>query len=489
MKNDQAKLKGNFMTYREELISDGRINCESRIKPQNFNKTVYPDRSKQLNVLWIMTDQQRADTFGCKGFPKIQTPNMDKLIQEGMSFERSYCSSPVCLPSRASFLSGKYVGETGAWQNNCLLNDDVELLPTILKNAGYRGANIGKDHFGRNPKLEWEFDQCIEDSFGATAPRSVPFMPALFEDNLFMGHQESTNSDLMVYGKYPGPLEMSKSYLLANAAVNWLGWNDDPRPFLLRVSFDDPHPPVVPPEPYFGMYNPDDMPDELFSDAEKSMANKPKYIQEFNKFSGADELTEKEHRRHAAEYCALITHMDAQIGRVLDKLDELGLRENTIVILNSDHGHMIGEHGFAMKGVTMHEGVAKIPTVIRWPGKIEENSKSDALVSNVDFLPTILDVLNISDKDKNLVGKSMKPLFYGENESIRDCVFLHWDDFGWGIVEKEWKLTFYDGNEQGELYYLPEDPYEKNNRWGDETVNDIKNDLLKKVNQWKKQQI
>ena len=465
-----------FDNFREDLAKQGRLPPSGAPK----RETVEPVRSpsNRPNVLWLMTDQLRADALGFAGHPFVQTPNLDRLAARGTVFERSYCNSPVCGPSRASMMTGRYLKDHGVLQNNFRMHKQEQTLPEILAGHGYRTACVGKTHCGRSGI--WEDNLNPADAFGATKPDASPFHPEHFPDAVYLHHRTSPNPNRMLYGTYPAPVEVTKSYRITSEAMKWLYYNDDPRPFILRLSFDDPHPPVVPPEPFFSMYAPEDIPDELVLDSAASLANKPAVLQEYNAFMGCGVLTEEDHRKHAAAYLGFVSHVDAQIGRFLDYFEQSEFADNTIILFNSDHGHYTGEHGFAGKGVGMHEGVSRIPTVIAWPGHLPEGEKKQVLIDGTDLLPTLLDLLELP-LPESVKGKSLGPVLRQESDQHKDELFLQWSDFGFGLVGPKYKLTWYACDDDGELYDLSKDPYERDNLFHDPDYSDVKNEMLERL--------
>ncbi|MFO8006269.1 MAG: sulfatase-like hydrolase/transferase, partial [Candidatus Brocadiia bacterium] len=383
---DRRQAKGGFASFRDKLVSEGRLPAIWR--PERRHPVPQRKPSDRPNVLWLMADQLRADTFGFMGHPVCGTPNVDRLAEQGAAATSMVCAEPLCVPSRASMLTGRYPFAHGAIANGYPMRHDGPLLPGVLRQAGYRTANIGKHHAGSPAQEVWEEQYTVEDRFGATKPSRVPFDPENFPDVTFVAGRVCDNSDRVLHGRYPAPVKLTKSYLLATEAQKWLYWNDDPRPFFLRVSFDDPHSPVIPPEPFYSMYGPDDVPEELWRDQEESLRGKSPTVRDYWRFRHFDEIALEDHRRHAACYFGLVSHLDAQVGRILDYLDELGLTDNTIVLFNSDHGHMIGEHGLVQKGVVCYEGVLRIPLVIRWPGHVELGTRVERLAHGVGIKST-----------------------------------------------------------------------------------------------------
>lgn len=481
---DRTSKTRGVQSFRDWLAHEGRLPPSTR--PRKQQKTPQRKHPAGPNVLWLMADQLRADTFGFAGHPFIKTPNLDRLASRGMTLTRSYCASPVCMPSRATSLTGHYLARHGVIQNGYRMNLSEVVFPTIVRERGYRTANIGKVHSGRGASETWEFHEHVEDAFGATKPSRVPFDPSIYPELKFVADEVCDYSDHVLYGRYPGPVPTTKSCQLATRAMNWLYWNDDERPFFLRVSFDDPHPPVVPPEPFYSMYSPDQVPDELVEGVAESLAGKPQVIRDYYHYTHHDRVSKADHRKHAAVYCGLVSHLDAQMGRVLDYLDELGWADNTIVILNSDHGHMIGEHGLTHKGGHVYEGVSRIPTVIRWPGHVRPGSSSDALMDGTDFMPTVLDMLGI-EPPGGLPGRSMRAVLTGAADAVRQHAFVQWDDYGYAVVGVRHKLVWWDCDKDGELYDLADDPLEKVNLYHSPGCAPVRDELLAVLDRWREQ--
>jgi arylsulfatase A-like enzyme len=418
------------------------------------------------NVLWLMADQYRGDMLGCLGHPAVKTPNLDGLAADGVALSRAYCTSPVCMPSRASMMTGRYLGQHGVYENGYALDADEVCFTELLRQAGYRTANIGKTHCGRGTGRLFEWNANSPDAFGATKPSDVPFDPAIYPECVFVADQVCDDSDRVLYGIYPGPQQTSKSYRLSTQAERFLYQHDEPRPFFLRVSYDDPHPPVVPPPEFAAQYTPDDVPDELLAAMRSGMATKCSTVQRRWRHRREDQISDAHHRMHAARYMALCTHLDAQVGRVLDALARYGFADNTMVVFNSDHGHMIGEHGCSHKHVYLYEGVSRMAAIVRWPGMLPSGGVNDALVSGVDLPATFLDALGVPVPER-MEGRSLLPLLRGEAASLHDELVVQWDDFGFALVGERWKCIVYDSGTDGELYDLENDPMETHNLWAE----------------------
>ncbi len=329
----------------------------------------------------------------------------------------------------------------------------------------------------------------VEDAFGATKPSKVPFVPEVFPDIKFIGDMVCDHSDRVLYGCYPGPVQTTKSYILANQACKWIYWHNERRPFLLRVSFDDPHPPIVPPEPFFSMYNADDVSAPFLEQRDAELSGKSRTIRDYLEYTRYDRINNQDHRRHIACYLGMVSHLDAQIGRILNYMDELGLTDNTLIVLTSDQGHMLGEHGLVDKGLALYEGAIRVPLIMCWPNHVPAGLKIDALVEGIDFAPTILDILGITPQREILdafQGRSMKPLLEGDMSLAKNYVYTQWDDYGFCIRGKQWKLIWWDPYQEGELYDLDADPLELTNLYDQPEHFQVRTELLDKLEAWRR---
>ncbi|MFO7955687.1 MAG: sulfatase-like hydrolase/transferase [Candidatus Brocadiia bacterium] len=485
-RKDMKVPPGGFSNFRDKLEVEGRVGALPRRGRRGPSEP--PERhpaGDRPNVLWLMADQLRGDTLGCAGHPVVKTPNIDRLASEGAIFTNTFCAAPVCVPSRASMLTGRHLFGHGAVSNRHRMRGGQVRFPELVRGAGWRTANVGKHHAGCSSQEVWEEQITVEDRFGATKPSSVPFDPKNFPGVTFIANEVCDNANRILHGKYPARVNLTKSFILSSQGIDWLRWNDDPRPFFLRVSYDDPHPPIIPPEPFHSMYGPEDVPEGIWSEQDASIRSKPATVADWRRYQHQDGISLEDHRKHAAAYFGLVSHLDAQIGRVLEYLDETGLAENTIVILNSDHGHMIGEHGLAHKGPYCYEGTLHIPTIIRWPGHIEPGTRVDALTHGVDLMPTVMDLLDLEAPD-GLHGRSLAPLLAGDGEE-REYVFSQWEDYVFCVRGRRWKLTWYESDQTGELYDLEADPYEKENLYGEEDHREVREELMGVLRDWRDQ--
>lgn len=413
------------------------------------------------NVLLLMADDLAA-TLACYGHPYAQTPNLDALAARGVLFRGAYCQFPHCNPSRSSLLSGLRPGTTRVTNNedNLYTNiPDVLTLPHHFRNQGYATARCGKIfHLGVPSGLEsmddpqaWEFGTPFRSELPYPKKRaSVVDVPTKKGQGL--GWQE-----------IPGGDDQLCDGDFARTAVDWLKKRDPSRPFLLAVGFHRPHLPLVAPAKYFDQYSFDairlpDAPADDEADIPPPARN--------GAVPGYKLSTTPEQRRAAIRaYLACVSYVDAQAGRILQTLDELKLRDNTIVIFTSDHGWHLGEHGLWHKR-SLFEESARVPFILHAPGMAANGRESDGLIELLDVYPTLCDLCGVP-APKHLQGVSLRPLLNDPEQALHEAAFTqarrgpqaeHW---GRSVRTARYRCTQWDEGRAGtELYDHQSDPHE-----------------------------
>jgi len=471
------------------------------------------------NILWYCTDQQRFDTIRAMGNPHIRTPSLDKLVGAGTAFENAYVQSPICTPSRASFLTGRYPASTHVHRNGNARFPECETLVTkILAEAGYDCGLVGKLHLasaanGREPRTD--------DGYRAFHYSHHP-MPAAdhdctrYNDYTHWLTVKKQVDPAALYGKAKSfccegmPAELHQSTWCTEMAISFI---DEPRdgPWMLSVNPFDPHPPFDPPKSFLDRYNSAELPPPLFRDTDlerqKQFRNICQQTVQATDPSGenSDEptgmgVTSAATRPPAsfnggqvkAAYYAMIELLDQQFGRLIDHLDAKGALDDTLIIFHSDHGEQLGDHGLLLKGCRFFEGLVHVPLIFCWAGQIKAGIKSDALVELVDIAPTILDAAGI-DIPYFMQGKSLMPLLRGQADPHhhKDRVVAEFND-ALGSAEFSYpthatmtfdgrhKMVVYHGHGFGELFDLHADPGEFDNLWDDPGAQDLRHDLLHK---------
>lgn len=481
---------------------------------------------KKPNILLITSDQQHYNTIGAFN-KEISTPNIDKLVSEGTTFDRAYCPNPTCTPTRASIITGRYPSQHGAWTLGTKLPETEHTVGEDFMEAGYRTALIGKAHFQPTrstdeyssieamPKLQdLDFWRGFNDVFygfehvelvrNHTVEYLVGQHYALWLEERCENWRDyfwkpTGNMEMITPHKWPIPEEYHyDAWIAERTNVMLQEYKDNDENFFLWASFPDPHPPYCVPEPWDTMYDPDKLTIPSMKAGEHD--NNPPHFrltQEENpdftpyKETGYgchgfhSHLVDKEQlKKDIAVYYGMVSLMDKYIGKILDKLDELGLRDNTIVVFTTDHGHFFGQHGLTAKGAFHYEDMIKVPLIVRYPNHVPANRISSAMQSLVDLAPTFLSFTDI-DIPRTMTGVDQKDVWTGACNMARDHIIcenhhepttIHLKTY----VDDRYKITVYYNKEYGELFDLKEDPDELNNLWDDPEYKDIKSELLLK---------
>lgn len=435
------------------------------------------------NVLWICTDQQRYDSVAAAGNPLIRTPNLDRLCDEGVVFERAYCQSPVCSPSRASFLTGRYPRTTGCRQNGQSIPPDERLVSRLFADAGYRCGLAGKLHLGScsDGKVEARIDDGYHDFHWSHHPQPDwgrhNSYTAWLEDRgtswQALYNQPPADSDYVQHGI---PSEHHQTTWCAEQTIEFLTAHRG-QPWLFSFNCFAPHHPFDPPREYLERYDPALMP--LPKRAATEPASKTKYQEldaqwahnspgEFH--TGA--MTDADHRLVRAAYYAMCEHIDHEVGRILEALDQTGQRKNTIVVFMSDHGEMLGDHGLYFKGPHFYEEAIRVPLILRWPGQFPAAHRVTGFAELIDLAPTLLHAAGLPIPGR-MQGHSLHSQLAGtRSDTDRESVFCeyynawtHPGTYASMLRTNDEKIVVYHGTDQGELYDLAHDPDEFVNLW------------------------
>lgn len=419
------------------------------------------------NVLFIISDDLN-NSIGSYGHPQVKTPNIDRLAERGVRFERAYCQYPLCGPSRNSMLTGLYPNSTGILSNSQIFRQSIPnhvSLPQAFRLDGYFAARIGKLYHYAVPKSV--------GTNGHDDPGSweLEMNPAgcdrlLEEPDIFTLRPGNFGGTLSWYASPRGD-ELHTDGLMANDAI-WVlerCAREKQRPFFLALGFYRPHTPYVAPAPYFDNYPKEDMP--LVEGVEEDIKDVPPLALASHK--PEHDLLNDDLRQQAIQaYFSSITFMDAQVGRVLDALDKNGLADNTIIVFTSDHGYHLGEHGLWQK-MSLFEESARVPLIIAAPGMGKQGAVAKTPVGLIDLYPTLAELCGV-DAPENLQGQSLAAILKDPNEEGRGYTISQVSRrgkpqvFGYTIRTPRWRYTEWDQAEQGrELYDHENDPLELTN--------------------------
>ena len=400
------------------------------------------------NILFLFTDDQRFDTIHALGNREIRTPNMDRLVERGTAFTHAHImgsmSGAVCMPSRAMLMSGRGLFHLRG-QGGRIPQEHI-MFPEALRKAGYVTFGTGKWHNGP-----------------AAYARCFTHGGKVFFGGM-SNHLKVPVHDFSAAGQYRKDRRYIdkefSSNLFSDTAIEFLKGHRGDEPFFAYVSYTAPHDPRMAPKAYADMYPPDKialpenfMPEHPFDNGEmrirdEKLAPWPR--------------TSKIVREHIAAYYAMITHLDAQIGRVLETLEETGRGDNTIVILAGDNGLAVGQHGLMGKQ-NLYEHSVRVPLVISGPG-VPRGARRDALCYLNDIGPTLCEMTGVATPD-SVEGKSLVPLLKDPKAAVRDSVFYVYKHIQRGVRRGPWKLIKYNvkGKQTTQLFDLDTDPREMKN--------------------------
>ncbi len=447
-----------------------------------------------MNILYIMTDQQRLDTVSCYGRGPCRTPHLDRLAAEGVRFDTAYTVCTLCTPARASMLTGLYPHKHGLRTNNdmndCVRRefpDDVRLISRDLVEAGFNCGYVGKWHCGhdRVPGT-YGFEGMDVPDYGSWQATSE-YTAYLEREGLERPKMAPEGKGLRTYQGDPAASE--PRFLAAEAADLLRKYSEtlesDGSPFLLFLSFWGPHMPYDVPEPYASMYDPDDV--DLGPGWEDSLQGKPAVHRRFREKLSRSDRTAGDWKRAIARYRGYCSQLDDAIGGLLDLLGELGREEDTAVLFSTDHGNMIGAHGgFSDKGPFAYEETYHIPLIARLPDGAA-GGVCIRPVTNMDLASTTLELAGLPVPDRH-DGRSLVPLLRDPQAEWREDVMTEWHGHRFLYSQRalRWKQYKYVWNpaDTDELYDLADDPCELANRIGDPELGDVLRECRRRLLAW-----
>lgn len=464
-------------------------------------------QSPRPNILLICTDQQRYDTIARLGPRPVHTPNLDRLADGGVAFENAYTASPVCAPSRASMMTGRFPSAHGLWANGVSLPEQT-LFTKVLAGDGFRTGLIGKLHL--SAAWQGRREDARDDGFEYYRWAHDPKHPAPGNDY----HQWLRDEHPELYQRAAGgagvppedpeatgfdmlPAQAHYSRWASTRALEFLaGQRDEARPFFLWVNFFDPHHPFVVPQEYLDRYPADSVSLGIDAETEPPLPAQLESMRSYANAAGARAFGSYSHDELVdvvRAYYAMVTMVDEEIGRILDGLDSAGLTDDTLIVFTSDHGEMLTDHGLLLKGPALYEGAVRVPLVLRWPGVLPAGRRRAALVSLVDLPATILHATGRTETSWHQ-GESLLPTAIDGDESwTRDWALCQYRDsgrpekppaFATMLRQREHKLVVFHGDPATDrartcqLFDLAADPGERQDLSGDPEHRAVLLDLL-----------
>ena len=430
-------------------------------------------RKTRPNILWYCTDQQRFETIGALGNPHVQTATLDRLALDGVAFTHAYCQSPICTPSRSSFLTGMYPSRVHNTRNgNETFPSFPPVITRLIARSGYECGLVGKFHLqsaGRRtePRIDdgysyWKFSHAPRDDW----PEGHDYADWV--------RARGGDLDTLRASEHRVPPELHQTRWASDRAIDFIRKKRD-CPWLLSVNVYDPHPPFIPPRAYLERFDPDSLPGPHFRESDLEQQKK---LEEVDFQGEVRRPEERQARKIQAAYYAMIAQIDDQLARIVSALEETGQRRDTVIIFTSDHGEALGDHGLLEKGCRFYEGLVRVPLIFSWPGVFRPGLRSDALVELIDKTATILELAGVAIPG-HVQGRSLLPILRGEASPSFHRPFVRCEYFdaldpsftgGSGTFATMYrdgrhKLSMYHSHGLGELYDLREDPWEFEDLW------------------------
>lgn len=375
---------------------------------------------RRTNILHIFTDQLRFDAIHSNGNPVIKTPNLDRLAAMGVSYQRAYTPSPVCVAARCSMITGCYPTKTNCLSNDKMPDDRPSFMEVLTQN-GYRTHGIGKCHFtpDSNALRGFQTRERQEELNPDTLERE-PYYQMLMENGFDYTYEAHGVRGPMYYIPQPSrlPAKFHPTQWIGDRTVAFIEENQD-RPWYLFSSFIHPHPPFAPPVPWHKLYDPVQMPLPKYTCDDESMQMFVNKVQNRYKYRdiGSDlNLI----RCMKAYYYACVSFIDYQVGRILDALEKSGQLENTLIVFTADHGELLGDYHCYGKR-SMHDAPARIPMLVYQKGVFEGGNQIDTPVSLVDLAPTFLETAGVDPAPLHMDGQSLVKREAGYVYSIFSC--------------------------------------------------------------------
>jgi arylsulfatase A-like enzyme len=457
-----------------------------------------PERLPRPDIVLVITDQQRYETIGALGFPHVDTPVLDRLVNEGTHFSRCYVTGASCVPSRASLFTGVYPHTNGILTNaSSWRHTWVETLAA----SGYLCANVGKMHTQpMDAPAGFEERIVVENKDRSMAKRGRDFIDAWDRALEAAGVAKPglpTYRLLPDYAERLGAYEWSldeslhPDVFVGRTAADWVSRHaGDDRPWFLQVGFPGPHPPYDPPRRFIDRYRGRDLPmravspDDLERQPPPFRALRDKHVT--GNHDAAPHTIDAPHaqrHRQLAHYLANVTLIDAEVGRLLEALDRAGRLDNTILIFTSDHGDCLGDHGHAQKW-NMYEQVVRVPLVIWSKGRLAGRGEVSSMVQSIDLAPAIFELAGC-EIPSWWEASSLLPALQGEQLAGRDAVYceqgrdvvFQFADFVSMLRTDRYKFVHFLGEDFGQLFDLDDDPHEDINRWDDPGMHAVREAL------------
>ena len=500
--------------------------------------------TKRPNFLFVITDQHRADHLGCSGNTIVQTPNIDEIAAKGTRWSRFYVANPICMPNRASIMTGRMCSAHGARHNGIPLSKDHTTFVEVLREAGYRTGLIGKSHLQCFTGLPATNKFSPAEGMTVPSPRlrdaiknnrhtpdydleivarwHTPLSDRTGTDfygfehvEVVADHGDQAGGDYLLWAKQQCPdferlvgpecaladdrtnapqawrtavpEELYSTSWIAERSEAWLSERaESDEPFFLQMSFPDPHHPFTPPGRYWNMYDPARIPlPESFGCGDlppiRAMREALRKGIDPRDNQNPFAVTEDEARSIIALTYGMITMIDDAIGRVMNKLDDLGLADDTVIVFTSDHGDYMGDHGLMLKLLLHYQGLIKVPFIWHDPMLPTRMEVDDGLASSIDIASTILARAGIQPyngiQGRDLLSTAPPEAIMVEEDSQRSMIGFDRPQRVRTVVTRRFRMSLREGEDWNELYDLSADPGEMDNLYDRSSALAIRHEL------------
>ena len=496
-------------------------------------------KSDKLNFVCIVADQLRFDMLGCAGHPVVKTPNIDKLAENGVRFEKCYTVQPMCMATRSSWFTGRTPRGHGVRCNGIPLRKDIPTMPEALRQSGYMTHAIGKIHLNPwIPHEDLDVNQLNPDEW----PEAIPLWDNGTIKQLPSPYYGLESADALCgwwsgnYGQWlkerqpdfkelikppegvkvtpQGILDIPEQSYVSRLPreLHYTQWSTEcsakffesaktsGKAFFLWHSIPDPHPPFSVSEPYYSMYKDCEIPEPVRRKGELELLppHYKKIYEEDVKTAGRLAKTQVSLELEKAALrtvYGIVSQWDDMVGRIVQQLEDNNLLDNTVIVVMSDHGQMLGNHWMHNMPPTHLDGVCRVPSIWFCPEQFDKGKVKDSLISHLDFAPTILELAGLPIPEGNIPpraeapkqrpawpGKSFAPILKGKEEKIQSSVIIENDEDYLGLrqrslITEEWHISCYTGEKYGELFKVKTDPDQLYNLWDEPDYNEIKRDL------------
>jgi iduronate 2-sulfatase len=446
------------------------------------------DPRPKRNILFLIADDLNCD-LGCYGDAAVRTPHIDQLAARGVKFERAYCQFPLCSPSRSSFLTGRRPNVTGVLTNPSAKTPmaphfrqtipDTVTLPQLFKRNGWFSARVGKlYHYGVPNDIG---TASLDDYYSWDLAINPRGLDREVHEKIFSLQPGQFGGTVSWYAAEGEDGEHTDGIAATEAVKLLERFQREKRPFFLAVGFYRPHTPYVAPRKYFDLYPADRIELPALSADDKARKPAPAYA---SAKKDQDAMTDAQRREAIQAYHASITFMDAQVGRVMEALQRLGLGENTIVVFTSDHGYHLADHGLWQK-MSLFERSSRVPLIIAVPSAKGNGQSTKAIVELLDLYPTLATLCDLKTPDY-LDGTSVTPILDDPTRSTKTAALTQvrrgQNDDGYTVRTARWRYIEWDQGRKGtQLFDEENDPGETKNLAADPTLATTVSELRKLI--------